>query len=128
QQQLVAAVEDLSLGRVTASALRGGSTRDWFYTVDWEPVAARAAQPATASGHWVVFADDHAVAERLSERLRTSSGSCTLVYRGEGAHPSRLQIADPLDADAYARILTGLPGGVPLRGIVHAWSANASQS
>src|SRR4030095_7673842 len=64
QHELVATVADLSLGRVTASALRGGSTRDWFYTVDWEPLPARVAQQATASGHWVVFADDEAIAER----------------------------------------------------------------
>ena len=81
---------------------------------------------APASGVWVIAADKAGMAEQLATEL-ASRNQTVLLAHGEqdtngclaefpGISPTTL---NPADRESWRSLLAGLPGEVPLRGVVH---------
>jgi acyl transferase domain-containing protein/SAM-dependent methyltransferase len=92
-------------------------------------ITARAmVQPAAAPGHWLLFADQGGVAQRLVRLLRSHGELATLVGHGQDSGAVDLRIS-PDAPDDYRRVLQQvLAQGQPLRGVVHLWSLDAALS
>jgi acyl transferase domain-containing protein/thioesterase domain-containing protein/acyl carrier protein len=116
------------------TAQRESDLQQWLYQVGWEPVPLRPQAPATRTGRWLIFADQHGVAQQLATDLRQATGqACVLVHPGDGfralsshgedREPGAYQI-DPLAADDYERLLTDTFGDedAVCAGVVHLWS------
>jgi hypothetical protein len=83
--QLVAELHGLRLKRATREALRGALQKrfdDWLYEVAWRAKALSESQE-TASGSWLIFADENGIGQALAARLKEQGATCNLVVHGE---------------------------------------------
>jgi acyl transferase domain-containing protein len=94
-----------------------------FYQVQWQPAPIRD-QISSATGRWLLFADNAGVANAVAEQL---AASCFLVTpAGSFARLSdaRWQIR-PTEPEDYRQLLAALTAtGEPIAGILHLWSLN----
>ena len=89
------------------------ATADLFYELSWQPVAATGS-PRTASGGWLILADDGGVAEEFQRTLVARGESCRTVKRDQSARLGEI-LAD----------LTAGPDD-PVEMIVSFWSLDAA--
>jgi acyl transferase domain-containing protein/acyl carrier protein len=115
------------LNRASADAFVGCA-----YTVGWRRKDLPAnddARGRSTPGTWIVFADGRGFGASVARLLRQRGEACIEVSAGERpTHESAEQhVIDPSKPEHYQRILrAATSGGLPLRGIVHAWSLDAN--
>ena len=82
-------------------------------------------------GSWLIFADREGLAEGLAERLARQQQTCVLVEPGANyvaLSSGRYQIPVE-DSDSWERLLAEtLPAELPLQGVVHLWSVDATDT
>ncbi|HEU4534838.1 MAG TPA: SDR family NAD(P)-dependent oxidoreductase, partial [Polyangiaceae bacterium] len=61
-----------------------GDVGQWLYAPSWRRAPLREGEPAGGPSHWLVFADEGAVASQLVGRLEQAGQSVTLVRSGLG--------------------------------------------
>jgi acyl transferase domain-containing protein/acyl carrier protein len=129
--RVVAVVQGARFAPVTAAALGSFERTDRdVYTIGWRRVAG--AEPVianAASGRWIVLADDSELGTALRAGLRAAGGEVLDIRTGQATSAS----ADGFtvrceDSEGLQRALLALlnDGRAPVRGIVHAWSADCS--
>jgi acyl transferase domain-containing protein len=117
--------------------LEAESIKDWLYQVEWQPKPRQGSQKASElildakPGSWLILADIGGVGLSLAERLQQQGQSCFLVYVGESyqrkeagtwsINPSRPEDWDRLLQEAVAS------NNLPLKGVIHLWSLEATQ-
>ena len=127
-------VGGFSMKRAPRAALLAAldTTDDLLYEVTWRerPLEAGAAahageRAADSPGVWILAADEGGVADRLAAALEGRGQ--TVLLAGDAADGPSLA-AEPgvfraaVDAgrrDSWRSLIEGLPGGAPLRGVVH---------
>jgi len=80
--EVVAKVEKMHLKRAPRKALQRiaqKSLHDWLYEVKWQQQALRASQATTATGHWLILADQDGIGVELAEVIQQSGQTCKLV-------------------------------------------------
>jgi acyl transferase domain-containing protein/acyl carrier protein len=117
--------------------LEAESIKDWLYQVEWQPRPRKGSQNGSKlildaePGSWLILADIGGVGLSLADRLQQQGQSCLLVYPGESyqrkeagtwsINPSRPEDCDRLLREAVAS------NKVPLKGVIHLWSLEATQ-
>ncbi len=74
----IAAIDGLLLQRLGTGAERPD---DWYYGIEWRPLAALDSPRPEPVGTWLVFADRDGRGEALAGELRGSGARCTVVSR-----------------------------------------------
>jgi NAD(P)-dependent dehydrogenase (short-subunit alcohol dehydrogenase family)/acyl carrier protein len=138
--QLVADVRNFLLKKIDIATILPGrfdKWKNWLYEVNWIPQEKKSDESLIISkpGHWLIFADQQGIGQNLAELLKKRSHVCTLVFRGETYE----QIngyefkVNPQNPDDFEKLFTQLNQGagkesaeLPVRSIVHLWSADAS--
>ena len=120
-----------------AMAYRDVAPHRWLYDLQWQPKALRrfvgvadaptlAPASQSASGTWLVLADQGGVGRALAAALEHAGSRCCLVEAGsvwQQVDERRWQIP-PSDHTAFERLLREIVDriGTPLVGVVHLWS------
>jgi acyl transferase domain-containing protein/NADPH:quinone reductase-like Zn-dependent oxidoreductase/acyl carrier protein len=113
---LVATLDGARFAPADAAALAAlAAGDDSLYEVRWQPVLGESESrtPIDATGAWLVLAADDATGRALVASLTAAGGRCRQIHPQSSADFDGLQVQV---ADSAWR------GGLPLRGIVHAWS------
>jgi acyl transferase domain-containing protein/acyl carrier protein len=106
---------------------RKSDVADWFYVPSWKrvPISAYGPRADFELGHWLLFADEAGVADRLTERLRDAEQNVVVVRAGaEYAEIGGLVYAlNPASAEDYDTLLADLDARQQLpQHIVHLWN------
>ena len=129
---LLVEVDGLRLQQVEAPPTHTAKELDgWLYDIRWQPKPLPAAPvPAQTAGRWIIFADQQGISARLAAQLRQQGESCLLVKRAgtSSDHADGAVEVDPQQPQTIYNLLRDeLAANQPLcRGIVHAWSLDAT--
>ncbi len=127
---LIAHLQGVALRRVNRQQLQRSlqaDLRDWLYQLNWEPLsAAPTAEPLTATGRWILFADQKGVGRQLAEQLQAQGGSVVVVEKGDlftqlSPQHYRVNPTSPADMQALLARLRAQDQEVS-RGVIHLWS------
>jgi myxalamid-type polyketide synthase MxaB len=104
----------------------------WLYQQEWKVAPSTPlADHTSAEGHWLIFADQGGVGEKLAGHLQAAGGRCTLVYTHQektlSQAPDHFGL-NPLEPSHYQQLLQGLPSGDLYRGMIHLWSLDEELS
>ena len=109
------------------------SIQDWLYQLQWQPKPLQAAPETTRDpepGLWLILADPGGVARALAALLNRRGHRCVLVDPGDRFQKKEPGVwsLDPSDPAGFERILheTSRTGPLPLRHIVHLWTAEST--
>ncbi|WP_284681988.1 polyketide synthase [Adonisia turfae] len=85
--------------------------QDWWYSVEWQckPRANAAHSARSIPQHWLIYADNQGIGEKLAVLLEHQGHDCTLVFQSETGHPQ-----------SHEQPLTTRP----LTGVIQLWSLN----
>jgi phthiocerol/phenolphthiocerol synthesis type-I polyketide synthase D len=122
-------VSGFQLQRAARAGAAGEDLASWLYDISWveraiEPIASRQ-EPAK----WLILADRAGVGEQLAEALREQQTECLLAYTGASGRTKHSgdRIVDPALPDEMRRLVgEALAGSLPVRGVVHLWSLDAT--
>ncbi len=98
------------------------SPQQWLYELAWKPLVPQPQLDPPSQGHWLIFADQTGLAERLVQHLTQQGNTCVVVRRGH----DRQQVSEgewqiqPDQAADYQHVCGLSPGS--WQGIVHLWS------
>ena len=114
--------------------IKATSIRDLFYQVEWQlkprDRTHEHAGSIAESGSWLIFSDQSGLGKSLAEQLQQQGQSCLLVYPGElyqHQEPGTWSI-NPSRPSDYERLLQEAASSeLPLKGVVHLWSLEATQ-
>ncbi|WP_280343043.1 type I polyketide synthase [Nocardia abscessus] len=99
------------------------------YRIDWRE--AESAQPAAATGRWLIIGAAGDFTDGLADALRARGADCALARPGRGfGFRAENEFEVDLDAPAAVRALVGAAGDArtPLRGIVFAGALSADDA
>lgn len=123
--RLIARVQGLESRRVAGG--RDESLDHLLYAYQWQPHALPETISTTDPGHWLIFADNGGLGERLGERLQAQGNTCTIVVAArhfEHTSARRYQV-DPTQPNDLLWLVRDITGQGPCRGIVHLWNLDA---
>ncbi len=103
----------LASGKIAISQVESS----WIHELAWEVAPREATKSATASGSWLIFADDSGLGENLATLLENQGGRAVMVK----PHDMSLQSADDM-RQFFATALK--PDDPPCRGVVYLWGIN----
>ncbi len=115
--------------------IKATSIKDWLYQVEWQP-SPRSSSPDHAAnlpqkgGSWLILSDQRGVGRSLAELLQQQGQSCLLVYPGEfyKCLGTRTWCLNPSHPSDYERLFQEVAAGeLPLKGVIHLWSLEATQ-
>jgi phthiocerol/phenolphthiocerol synthesis type-I polyketide synthase D len=104
---------------------------DWLYELRWEAkdldgAASRTMQP----GRWLIFMDSKGVGQKVADLLTQCGESCIRVVPGEAYQVSARgqYYVNPESANDMRRLMEDVAhsDNVPLRGVLHLWSLDAT--
>ncbi|HBQ99714.1 MAG TPA: short-chain dehydrogenase, partial [Cyanobacteria bacterium UBA11691] len=108
------------------------TVRDWFYEIQWKPLAQTNTNTNLQPSHWLIFADTTGVAEKFAQKLQQQGHQYSLVYRSKSYHqpeagkyqlnPSIPEEFDQLYQDIQER------NQLPLSKFIHLWSLDTPES
>jgi myxalamid-type polyketide synthase MxaC len=106
----------------------GSEDTDFLYELEWlpaEPGDRRSLEPGT----WLLLGDDDGVAEQLAMQLKRAGHRC-VVLAEEGLRPAIRAAGSDVTGAAFRQVIDRLAisGAMPLRGVIHLWSLNATAS
>lgn len=100
------------------------SAADSLYEIDWRP-QENVEQGEHSPGTWLIFADATGVAPALTGHLRAAGHRCVTVLSGPRYACDNDTVAvNPESREDFDRLLSELPAGSPLQGIVHLWAVD----
>ncbi len=104
----------------------------WLYQQEWKAaISTPLADHTSAQGHWLIFADQGGVGEKLAGHLQAAGGRCTLVHKNQEETFSQASDhfrLNPLDPEHYQYLLQVLPPSDLYRGVIHLWSLDEKLS
>ncbi|MEM7392868.1 MAG: methyltransferase, partial [Verrucomicrobiota bacterium] len=87
------------------------SSPDLFYQLNWHPAPAPE-EAAPVQGHWLIFADENGIMQRVAEALENTGATITLVpSRGDPDWVSTLHTMDRPEGVLHGRYLDAPPAG-----------------
>ncbi|NET45424.1 type I polyketide synthase [Okeania sp. SIO2B3] len=106
--------------------------KNWFYEVQWKPLAQKYATTSTQLSHWLIFADTTGVAEKLAQKLQQQGHKYSLVYRGESYQKlaaGKYQV-NPDIPEEFEKLYQEVQESseTPLSKLIHLWSLDAPES
>lgn len=126
--QPVAEVTGLCLKRISPAALQPlTNLDDWFYRVQWQPLAPTPTErPENQGERWLIFADAGGVGVSLVRQLTERGHACALVFPDEMASPTGLNCVhvDPAQPEAFTQLLA--QSCAPFDGVVYLWGLDAT--
>ncbi len=106
---------------------------DWLYELRWEPLTPVTPDTTQQPGQWLIFTDQqHGVGQQLATLLTKHSSSCVSIVPGhtyKRLGQDHYQV-NPSGADDMRRLIRDVlaDNTLPLRGVVHMWSLDATPS
>jgi phthiocerol/phenolphthiocerol synthesis type-I polyketide synthase D len=103
---------------------------DWLYELHWEPIPLPKLPLVTQPSHWLIFTDSHGIGEQLGILLAGQGQTYTSIIPG-----SSYQVIDqghyqinPASTEDMRRMIeeVSTASSIPLKGIVHLWSLDAT--
>lgn len=128
---VVATIHGARFALVDAEALsRFARSDDDMYSIGWRRVtAAQTVARGDAAGRWVVLSNGAGYGAAVIQALTAAGGTVSQIRTGQTTSALRdgWRVL-PSDTTSLRTALAALlaPSHVPLRGVVHAWSADAS--
>jgi len=130
--EAVAVIKGLHLQRTSRGRLMKGLKRkpeDWLYKLSWQQ-AARSGQTVDEHGHWLVFADETGVGERLVKELGQRDERCTIVKQGSEFSKDKkgnYTVASAA-AEDFDRLFQDIARdqAAPVTGCVHLWALDSA--
>ncbi|RQH10613.1 MgcH [Okeania hirsuta] len=108
------------------------TVKNWFYEIQWKPLAQSNSTTNIQLSHWLIFADTTGVAEKLAQKLQQQGHEYSLVYRGEsyqklavGKYQLNPNIPEEFE-QLYQEIQQNTP--TPSSKLIHLWSLDAPES
>lgn len=127
---LIAEATGLRLEQKTApSKLRADTLDGLLYELVWQKSPGIASHDSWAEpGTWILFADAVGIGEQLAGLLEKRGNSCFRVFPGEPYQDSRQYRIPPQSQEAVAKVLSDIKrqAQLPVRGVVHLWSCDAT--
>ncbi|MDK1314045.1 SDR family NAD(P)-dependent oxidoreductase [Pseudoalteromonas ardens] len=110
--------------------------KDWFYTPNWHRHSAVVSSPALyqqlhEGQHWLVFADQEALAQPVLLALQAAGIKITLVGAGEELSlvAGDMSTIDPAQASHYHHLIEWLADSdTPVSRVVHMWNLHSAVS
>jgi acyl transferase domain-containing protein/NADPH:quinone reductase-like Zn-dependent oxidoreductase len=128
----VVAIKHMRFAGADQSTVTWARSDDDLYTLNWIPASNLPAsnlpsgKPVSASGAWIVFADNGGIADAIAAEIDAAGGSCHLVRVGTAFAPvaERRCAIDPANPDDYRRLFEelGRAGAAFWAGVIHCWS------
>jgi myxalamid-type polyketide synthase MxaD len=104
----------------------------WFHELRWIPREGRRDAPASTSpGRWLLLAETLPLRTLLAKQLEAEAHEAVLVTMGDAfaRRDDGTFTVRPDSADDLRRLVADAStGGLPLRGVVHAWSLEAPET
>ena len=108
------------------------SIKNWFYEIQWKPLARSNSNTNTERSNWLILADSFGVGEKLGQKLQKEGHAYSLVYRGQsyekqtaGTYQINPQIAEDFEK-LYQEIEKS--SETPITKLIHLWSLDAPES
>ncbi len=124
----VAVINGARFAQVEADALASlTSIDDDLYDIEWRRIGSSVAVgAAAAAGRWIVLTNDSDVGQAMIHGLEAAGGVCEVV-RAQSVAGAAGWAVDPETPTSVRDCFRAIVGASPLpvRGIVHAWSADA---
>ncbi|MGK7875116.1 MAG: SDR family NAD(P)-dependent oxidoreductase [Xenococcaceae cyanobacterium] len=112
--------------------LEANTIKDWFYQVQWKPLASRQQKTRIELLHWLILADTTGVGEKLANLLQQQGHECSLVYRGDCYQNEKAGIyqINPSEPGEFERVYQTIleTSQLPLEKVIHLWSLDAPAS
>jgi acyl transferase domain-containing protein/NADPH:quinone reductase-like Zn-dependent oxidoreductase len=123
----VVAIKHMRFASADRSTVTWARSDDDLYTLNWIPASnLQSGKPVSASGAWIVFADNGEIADAIAAEIDAAGGSCHLVRAGTAFArvAQRRWVIDPANPDDYRRLFEELaPAGATFGGgVIHCWS------
>ena len=131
---LIAELKGFEMGRVSEETLMHHFRKksDDLYEIVWQKQALDTIERAhdDADGSWLVLADQGGMGQKLARKLEQAGNRCILAYAGSGASDDGAWHLDPSSPGDFQTFLNDAftEESPPLKGIVHLWSLDASDS
>ena len=112
-----------------AGRAAGDDPATWLYDISWVEQAIEPGAPRQDRARWLILADRTGVGEKLAGELGEQGAECLLAYAGANSRPEHPddRIVDPALPDEMRRLVgETLAGTLPVRGVVHLWSLDAT--
>jgi malonyl CoA-acyl carrier protein transacylase len=79
--------------------------------------------------HWLIFADEYGIAQKLRTLLQSRGDACTLVFRGKTYKhlTEKTYQLNPNNLSEFQQLLEEISGET-LQGVIHLWSLDAPQA
>ncbi|NEO43739.1 MAG: type I polyketide synthase, partial [Moorea sp. SIO4A3] len=109
--------------------LAAATIKDWFYQLQWQPLPQTQSQTSIKPSHWLIFADNTGVAEKLAQKLQEQENECSLVYRADHYQQpaaGRYQL-NPSAPEEFEQLYQAIrkTSQLPLSKVIHLWSLDA---
>ncbi|NEP49106.1 MAG: type I polyketide synthase [Moorea sp. SIO3C2] len=109
--------------------LTAARIKDWFYQLQWQPLPEISLKNGIQVSHWLIFADNTGVAEKLAQKLQQQGHKCSLVYRADKYQQlatGRYQL-NPSAPEEFGQLYEAIieTSQLPLSRVIHLWSLDA---
>jgi len=112
--------------------LTAATIKNWFYEIQWKPLAQSNSNTNIEPTHWLILADTTRVAEKLAQKLQQQGHQYSLVYRGENyqkptANTYQLNPHTPQEFEQLYQDIQE-SSETPITKLIHLWSLDAPPS
>ncbi|NEO38510.1 MAG: type I polyketide synthase [Moorea sp. SIOASIH] len=109
--------------------LAAATIKDWFYQLQWQPLPQTQSQTSIKPSHWLIFADNTGVAEKLAQKLQEQGHECSLVHRADNyqqlaAGRYQLNPSAPEEFEQLQKFILET-SQLSLSKVIHLWSLDA---
>ncbi|MGD1808021.1 SDR family NAD(P)-dependent oxidoreductase [Dapis sp. BLCC M126] len=108
------------------------NVKNWFYEVQWQPLAQTKSKTSIQLNHWLIFADTTGVAEKLAQKLQQQGHKYSLVYRGESYQKQAAgkYKLNPNNPEEFYKLYQEIQQSseTPITKLIHLWSLDAPES
>ncbi|AOY84949.1 type I polyketide synthase [Moorena producens JHB] len=109
--------------------LAAATIKDWFYQLQWQPLPQTQSQTSIKPSHWLIFADNTGVAEKLAQKLQEQGHECSLVHRADNYQQlaaGRYQL-NPSAPEEFEQLQKAIleTSQLSLSKVIHLWSLDA---
>ncbi|GAB1545334.1 hypothetical protein NUACC21_80100 [Scytonema sp. NUACC21] len=131
EMQLLPKVMEL-LVKKHQEQLSASNINDWLYHLNWQakPLNSSKKTIVTATGSWLIFADQEGVGQTLAKLLQHQGHSCLLIY-AEEIYQNKgggIWSLNPCQSEDFERLFQEAIEilKLPLQGVVHLWNLDVT--
>ncbi|OLT60326.1 type I polyketide synthase [Moorena bouillonii] len=121
-----------TLAKQHQEQLTAVTIKNWFYEIQWKPLAQNNPNANIEPSHWLILADTTGVAEKLAQKLQQQGHKYSLVYRGESyqRQATGTYQLNPQIPEAFEKLYQEIQQSseTAITKLIHLWSLDAPQS